>query len=94
MEMEEDRLPEDTFQIHAVKSLSNPARPGLAQWDPMFDLLAVVTSNDNVLLYRMNGQRVWGQAQRKEESEPDLHLEALQWKPNGKAVEEYRQPWN
>lgn len=56
------------FQIQLEKTLPNAARPGLAAWSPKLDLLCFVTSNENVLLYRMNGQRVWGIAQRKGKS--------------------------
>ena len=71
------------FQIQLEKTLPNAARPGLAAWSPKLDLLCFVTSNENVLLYRMNGQRVWGIAQRKDKSGHEGTVERLQWRPDG-----------
>lgn len=71
------------FQIQFEKNLPNPARPGLAAWSPKHDLLCFVTTNENVLLYRMNGQRVWGIAQRKEKPGHEGKVERLQWRPDG-----------
>lgn len=72
------------FQIQFEKTLPNPARPELAAWSPKHDLLCFVTTNENVLLYRMNGQRVWGIAQRKEKAGHEGRVERLQWRPDGK----------
>ncbi|KAI5801561.1 anaphase-promoting complex, cyclosome, subunit 4-domain-containing protein [Peziza echinospora] len=71
------------FQIQTEKTLPYPARPGLAAWSPQHDLLCFVTTNDNVLLYRMNGQRVWGLAQRKDK---EGRVETLRWRPDGKML--------
>ncbi|KAF8476183.1 anaphase-promoting complex, cyclosome, subunit 4-domain-containing protein [Kalaharituber pfeilii] len=78
--------PPQGFQIHFEKTLPNPARRGLAAWSPQHDLLCFVTTNENVLLYRMNGQRVWGIAQRKDRSGREARVEMLQWRPDGKVI--------
>jgi len=75
--------PPQGFQIQFEKTLPNPARPGLAAWSPKHDLLCFVSTNENVLLYRMNGQRVWGVAQRKENAGQEGQVESLQWRPDG-----------
>lgn len=73
----------DGFTILYQKALPFPARHGLAAWSPQLDLIALVTSNENVLLYRMNGQRVWGFAHRRDKLGPDTRVERLQWRPDG-----------
>ncbi|KAF8419687.1 anaphase-promoting complex, cyclosome, subunit 4-domain-containing protein [Tirmania nivea] len=78
--------PPQGFQIQFEKTLPNPARPGLAAWSPKHDLLCFVTTNESVLLYRMNGQRVWGIAQRKEKAGQEGQVERLQWRPDGKVI--------
>lgn len=68
------------------KALPFPARPGLAAWGPTLDLIALVTTNENVLLYRMNGQRVWGFAHRRDRNAgaaAETRIERLQWRPDG-----------
>jgi len=77
--------PPQGFQIQFEKTLPNPARPGLAAWSPKHDLLCFVTTNENVLLYRMNGQRVWGIAQRKDKAGQEGQVGRLQWRPDGLA---------
>ena len=74
--------PPQAFRMIHQKMLPPPARPGLAAWSPQLDLFAVVTSSDNVLLFRMNGQRVWGVAHRLGE---DVHGTVLRWRPDGRA---------
>jgi anaphase-promoting complex subunit 4 len=68
------------FRVHIQKTLPFSARDGLAAWSPKLDLIAVVTENEHVLLYRMNGQRVWGFAHK---AESDARVEKLNWRPDG-----------
>ena len=68
------------FRVHIQKTLPFSARDGLAAWSPKLDLIAVVTENEHVLLYRMNGQRVWGFAHKVES---DARVEKLNWRPDG-----------
>ncbi|KAH8153432.1 uncharacterized protein LAJ45_02244 [Morchella importuna] len=72
------------------KALPFPARPGLAAWSPTLDLIALVTTNENVLLYRMNGQRVWGFAHRRDRNVGpgggETRIERLRWRPDGKML--------
>lgn len=76
-------LPTRGFPILYQKTLPFPARHGLAAWSPQLDLIALVTSNENVLLYRMNGQRVWGFAHRRDRMGIETRVERLQWRPDG-----------
>lgn len=71
------------FPILYQKTLPFPARHGLAAWSPQLDLIALVTSNETVLLYRMNGQRVWGFAHRRDKMGMETRVERLQWRPDG-----------
>lgn len=64
------------------KSLPYNACPELAAWSPQLDLLAVVAESNNVLLYRMNGERVWGVTVRKEAGSDDC-VKKLRWRPDG-----------
>lgn len=77
------RLPTRGFPILYQKTLPFPARHGLAAWSPQLDLIALVTSNETVLLYRMNGQRVWGFAHRRDKMGTETRVERLQWRPDG-----------
>jgi hypothetical protein len=43
------------------------------------DLIALVTTDQQVLIYRLNGQRVYGATQKSEQ----LRVASIQWKPNG-----------
>jgi len=71
------------FRVHIQKTLPFSARDGLAAWSPKLDLIAVVTENEHVLLYRMNGQRVWGFAHK---AESDARVEKLNWRPDGELL--------
>ena len=73
------------FQIQFEKMLPSPARPGLAVRSPKHDLLCFVTTADNVLLYRMNGQRVWGIAPRRERAGV-TRVGTVRWRPDGAFV--------
>lgn len=77
------------FRILYRKALPVPARPGLAAWSPQLDLIAIVTSNENILLYRMNGQRVWGVAHRKDKMASDVRVERMQWRPDGLFINQH-----
>jgi anaphase-promoting complex subunit 4 len=51
----------------------------LASWCPSMDLLALVTSDGQLALHRLNWQRLWSIA-------PDSPVTALCWQPDGKLL--------
>lgn len=69
------------FRVLYQKVFPFPARHDLTAWSPQLDLLAVVTDNGNALLYRMNGQRVWGIAHKAANG---VTVEQLHWRPDGR----------
>ncbi|KAF8535008.1 anaphase-promoting complex, cyclosome, subunit 4-domain-containing protein [Trichophaea hybrida] len=60
-----------------------PVREGLAAWSPLLDLIAIATTGENVYLYRMNGQRVWGVTHKLGNK---VTVEELRWRPDGKML--------
>jgi len=67
------------FQVLSEKVLPQPADPTLLAYCPSMDLVALVTTDQQVLIYRSNGQRVYGATQKA----GSLHVESIRWKPNG-----------
>ena len=74
-----DSMPQG-FRVLYRKQLPYSAREGLAAWSPQLDLFAVVTAGDNLLLYRINGQRVWGVGHK---FGPAVTVERMRWRPDG-----------
>ncbi|TAQ87852.1 hypothetical protein B7494_g3813 [Chlorociboria aeruginascens] len=62
------------------KTLHQPANARLITYCPSMDLLALGSTDHQILIYRLNGQRVYGAAQKS----GALGVESLCWKPNGK----------
>lgn len=62
------------------KSLPQAIIPGLISYCPSIDLVALSTTENHVSVYRLNGQLVYGVAQKPN----DLRVDSLHWKPNGK----------
>lgn len=75
-----DNRPPQGFRVLYRKQLPYLAREGLAAWSPQLDLFAVVTAGDNLLLYRINGQRVWGVGHK---FGPGVTVERMRWRPDG-----------
>ncbi len=48
---------------------------------PSMDLIALATIDEQVHVHRLNGQRVFGVANKQSEAK----IKGVQWKPNGKA---------
>lgn len=48
---------------------------------PSMDLIALATVDEQVHVHRLNGQRVFGVANKKSGAK----IQGVQWKPNGKA---------
>ncbi|KAG4436181.1 hypothetical protein IFR05_008341 [Cadophora sp. M221] len=70
------------FQILSEKTLHHAADPGLVTYCPSMDLLALVTADQQVFIYRLNGQRVYGAVQKADK----LGVESIRWKPNGQLL--------
>ncbi|PVH86890.1 hypothetical protein DL98DRAFT_449113 [Cadophora sp. DSE1049] len=70
------------FQILSEKTLHHAADPGLITYCPSMDLLALVTTDQQVFIYRLNGQRVYGAVQKGDK----LGVESIRWKPNGQLL--------
>ena len=66
----------------AEKILLHPIRPHLITYCPTMDLIAVVTDEENLDVYRINGQRAFGLKRKSE----DVSVDALQWEFNGKSI--------
>lgn len=67
-------------QVIGEKALHQAVDPNLLAYCPSMDLLALGSSDQQVLIYRLNGQRVYGAAQKG----TPAHVERIEWKPNGK----------
>ena len=61
------------------KILLHPLRPHLISFCPTMDLVALVTAEENVDVYRINGQRAFGLKRRGEE----LQVRTMAWQWNG-----------
>ncbi|KAF2124778.1 hypothetical protein P153DRAFT_350031, partial [Dothidotthia symphoricarpi CBS 119687] len=66
----------------AEKILLHPVHANLISYCPTMDLVAVVTDEENLDVYRINGQRAFG-VKRKSE---DVAVDAMQWEENGKRI--------
>ncbi|KAI9783357.1 MAG: hypothetical protein M1839_003891 [Geoglossum umbratile] len=71
------------LNLLAEKAIHQPVSPeGLLAYCPTMDLLALATKEEQVFVYRLNGQRVFGTAQKG----APLGVEKLRWKPNGQLL--------
>ena len=66
----------------AEKILLHPIHPHLIAYCPTMDLVAVVTTEENLDVYRINGQRAFG-LKRKSDG---LTVDAIKWEFNGKSI--------
>ena len=64
----------------AEKHVSQPIDPYQLSYCPTMDLLAVGAQDDQVHVFRLNGQRVFGAAHGRK----GLRVRQLHWKPNGR----------
>lgn len=78
--MESSKMP--TLLQQAEKILLHPIHPHLTAYCPTMDLIAVVTTEENLDVYRINGQRAFGLKRKSE----DLVVDAIQWEFNGKSI--------
>jgi anaphase-promoting complex subunit 4 len=61
------------------KILHQTVDPRLLVYCPSMDLVALGSTDQQVLVYRLNGQRVYGASQKA----GSLRVEGIRWKPNG-----------
>jgi anaphase-promoting complex subunit 4 len=80
--------PSSALQIAGEKALHQPADPDLVTYCPSMDLVALVTTDQQVFIYRLNGQRVYGATQKT----GNLRLERIRWKPNGSLISHCKLP--
>lgn len=66
----------------AEKILLHPIHPHLIAYCPTMDLIAVVTDEENLDVYRINGQRAFGLKRKNE----DVTVDTIQWEFNGKTI--------
>jgi hypothetical protein len=64
------------------KILLHPIHPHLFAYCPTMDLIAVVTDEENLDVYRINGQLAFSLKRKSE----DVSVDALQWEFNGKSI--------
>ncbi|KAF1998389.1 hypothetical protein P154DRAFT_564763 [Amniculicola lignicola CBS 123094] len=66
----------------AEKTMLRPIHPHLIAYCPTMDLIAVVTDEENLDVYRINGQRAFG-LKRKSKA---VSVDAICWEFNGQAI--------
>lgn len=74
-----DAPPGPKLLQQAEKILLHPIHPQLISYCPTMDLIALVTDEENLDVYRVNGQRAFGLKRKSE----DAVVEALKWQWNG-----------
>lgn len=63
-----------------TEKLIHPAiNPQNLEYCPSMDLIALTTVDDQLLVYRLNGEKVFG-GPKKQDSQ---RIQSLKWKPNG-----------
>ncbi|MCJ1440240.1 MAG: hypothetical protein MMC23_000723, partial [Stictis urceolatum] len=62
----------------AEKVLPQAIKPGLVAYCPTMDLIALATRDEQVHVFRLNGQRVFGVANKA----TDCTIVQITWKPN------------
>ncbi|KAH8589995.1 anaphase-promoting complex, cyclosome, subunit 4-domain-containing protein [Bisporella sp. PMI_857] len=71
----EERL---ELELLSEKTLPQPANDQLLKYCPSMDLVALGSIDQQVLIYRLNGQRVYGATQKA----GTLRVQSIRWKPN------------
>lgn len=72
----EEPLP---LKILVEKTLHQPIDPSLIAYCPSMDLVALGGADQQVLVYRLNGQRVYGASQKS----GGVKVQKICWKPSG-----------
>lgn len=78
--MESSNAP--TLLQQAEKVLLHSIHPHLIAYCPTMDLIAVVTTEENLDVYRINGQRAFGLKRKSE----DVVVDTIKWEFNGKSI--------
>lgn len=68
-----------SLMLQAEKALPQPVHPRLISYCPTMDLVAVITQEETLDVYRLNGQRAFGLKRKTFESKVD----SICWKFNG-----------
>lgn len=71
-----------SLMLQAEKALQQPIKPHLFSHCPTMDLVAVVGQDDNLDVYRLNGQRAFGLKRRMGSA-----VESICWKFNGTSLD-------
>ncbi|KAG4304314.1 hypothetical protein PORY_002289 [Pneumocystis oryctolagi] len=66
------------FKILGEKILTEKVK--LKSWCPLMDLLAFVTTSNEIWIYRLSGNRVWGALNKDQEAT------SITWRPDGKIL--------
>ncbi|KAI9831026.1 MAG: hypothetical protein M1819_005264 [Sarea resinae] len=70
------------LNVLSEKAVSQPIIPELLAYCPTMDLLAVATRDDQLNVYRLNGQRVFGATSKT----PNVKINQVRWKPSGQLL--------
>lgn len=68
--------------LQAEKALQSVIHPNLVSYCPTMDLIAVVSQEENLDVYRLNGQRAFGRRRKDVTST----VNSICWKFNGTAL--------
>lgn len=72
-----------SLELLSEKALPQIAEPQLLAYCPSMDLVALGSIDQQVSIYRLNGQRVYGATKKAS----TFRVDAIQWKPNGMSAE-------
>ncbi|MCJ1390336.1 hypothetical protein MMC18_003195 [Xylographa bjoerkii] len=78
----EFKHPPAGLNLLAEKLVHQPIKIDNLVYCPTMDLIALVTIDEQIHVYRLNGQRVFGASNKK----PDCIVRQLRWKPNGQIL--------
>lgn len=67
------------LELLSENALHQPSITGMLSYCPSMDLVALGTNDNQVQIYRLNGQEVY----RSSHKNSDLKVQSLAWKPNG-----------
>ncbi|KAH6121354.1 anaphase-promoting complex subunit 4 [Parastagonospora nodorum] len=81
MAITDSKKPRQLLQ-QSEKILLHPIHPHLFAYCPTMDLIALVTAEENLDVYRINGQLAFSLRRKSE----DVCVDAVQWEFNGKSV--------
>ena len=74
--------PQLSLNLLAEKVVHQPIKVDIFVYCPTMDLIALATFDEQVHVYRLNGQRVFGVPNKK----LDCSVRQLRWKPNGQSL--------